>query len=387
MSTILKSILNLKRITRNDLSNMLKLSPSSIVKYLKILIERELIEETEREISTGGRRSTFLEFNPEIGLNIALILDETNLHGALINTRGNTVHDFFTPTYNGIFKDELLTLIYKGIEGLIKKAGELNKKIFGIGIGLGGYLDPHSGISHEYLYAKDWYSVPLKDLIESTYRLPCFLVKDTIACILGEKYYGNAIGVNHFLGVWIGEGLGMGIVVNGEVYSGYVNYAGELGHTRDNSDNMLCYCGHTGCIETLTSTQYIITRCMEGLRQGVNSDMLKLCEGNIDKLKIEDVITAANSGDRLARNIFEQVGIHLGNKLSDIANVFNPELIILRGPVIDGNPFLFENIQRIVNNQSLKPIAHSLRIIHSKERDDIRLKGIGSVILINYFSQ
>jgi predicted NBD/HSP70 family sugar kinase len=99
------------------------------------------------------------------------------------------------------------------------------------------------------------------------------------------------------------------------------------------------------------------------------------------------VITAANNGDRFARNIFDQVGMSLGERLADIANIFNPEMIILRGPVIDGNRFLFESIERVVMNLSLRPIARSLKMSYSEDRNDIRFMGTSSVILIGYFSQ
>jgi predicted NBD/HSP70 family sugar kinase len=119
----------------------------------------------------------------------------------------------------------------------------------------------------------------------------------------------------------------------------------------------------------------------------VNSEVLKYRDNDFSKLQIEHLVTAANNGDRLARNVFEQTGRHLGEKLADIANIFNPEMIVLRGPVIDRNRFLFETIERIVMNLSLRQIAKSLKIIYSEEQSDIRVQGISSVILHDYFTQ
>ena len=387
MHLILKAILNHKRITRNRLAELLRLSPSSIVKYIKILMDLGLIQETDQEQSTGGRRSTFIEMNPEVGLNVAVILNVTYMKGVLINTVGQIVAEHSFSTHLGMEKEELLGLLNRMLDTLLDKAKAFQKKIFGIGLGLGGHIDPVRGISHEYLYAKNWYDVPLKGLIESRYNIPCFLVNDVNACALGEKYYGRGIGVGHFLCVQLDEGVGMGIVVNGEIYMGKNYYAGEFGHTHAVSDGQLCFCGHTGCLETVSSKLYILSVCQDGLKQGVNSEVLKYCAGDIEALRIEHVITAANNGDRLARNVFDQVGKHLGEKLADIVDIFNPELIILRGPVVDGNRFLLESIERVVMNQSLRHIAKDLKIIHSEERNDIRLLGINSLILIEYFTQ
>ncbi|MEW5816677.1 MAG: ROK family transcriptional regulator [Spirochaetota bacterium] len=387
MNVILKSILNYKRITRSRLAEILKLSPSSIVKYIKILMEMGLIRETDREISTGGRRSIYLELNPEVGLNLAVVFNVSYVAGVLINMVGDVVGEHKVLSYQGIPKDELLSLLFEIIDNLLENAKAQRKKIFGIGLGLGGYIDPRQGISHEYLYARNWYDVPLKALVEERYGLPCFLVNDANACALGEKYYGMGVGVEHFLCVMMDEGVGMGIIVNGDIYMGKSYYAGEFGHTHVADNRQLCFCGHTGCLETLCSRQYIISVCREGLAQGVNSEILKYCENDPAKLTIEDVTKAANNGDRFARNIFDQVGKHLGSKLSDIANIFNPELIILRGPVIDGNKFLFESIERVVKHQSLRHIANSLTIVFSEEYKDVRFTGLSSVILIDYFSQ
>jgi N-acetylglucosamine repressor len=386
MSAILKSILNNKRITRNRLAENLRLSPSSIVKYTKLLMELGLIQETDREISTGGRRSNFIELNPAVGINIAVILDVSQMKGVLVNTIGEVLSEHSVPLFMGIEKEALIYALLQLLDGLVAEASKFEKKIFGIGVGLGGYIDPDLGISHEYLFAKNWYDVPLKELVENKYGIPCFLVNDVNACALGEKYYGRGLGIDHFLCVWLGEGIGMGIIVNGEMYTGNSYYAGEFGHTHAVDNGQLCFCGHTGCLETVSSKQHILSTVREGLQQGVNSEVLKYCDNDFSKLQIEHTVTASNNGDRLARNVFEQTGRHLGEKLADIANIFNPEMIVLRGPVIDGNLFLFETISRVVMNMTLRQIAKVLKIVYSEEQSDIRVQGISSVILCDYFT-
>jgi predicted NBD/HSP70 family sugar kinase len=386
MSTILKSILNSKSIIRSSLGETLRLSPSSIAKYIKILMELGLIQETDRKLSTGGRRSTFIELNPAVGINIAVVIDVTEMKGVLVNTIGEVISEHSVPVIFGTEKDDFLASLLGLMDRLMEEASKFEKKIFGVGIGMGGYIDPKHGVSHQYLFVKNWYDVPLKELIESKYEIPCFLVNDANACALGEKYYGRGLGIDHFLCVWLGEGIGMGIVVNGEIYTGNSYYAGEFGHTHAVDDGQLCFCGHTGCLETISTKQYILSTIKNGLDQGVKSEVLKYYDNDFSQLQIEHLITAANNGDRLTRNIFEQTGNHLGEKLADIANIFNPEMIILRGPVIDGNRFLFETIERGIKNLSLQPIAQSLKVVFSEEPSDIRVQGISSVILHDYFT-
>lgn len=385
MRAILKQVLNNKRITRNELCTNMSLSLSSIAKYVKVLIDMGFLRETDQGVATGGRKAIFLELNPAVGTNITIVLNISSIEGVLIDVLGREISRYFVPVYQGIEKEKLLSLIFSCIDVLKEKSLDDGRKVFGIGIGMGGYLDPEKGISHEYLFAKNWYDVPLRQIVKERYDCPCFLVNDANTMALNEKYYGFGVGVEHFITVMLGEGIGMGIVVNGEIYMGSSHYSGEFGHTHLAKETQLCYCGHTGCLETVSSKQYIMRYVREGLSQGVHSDVFKLCGNNLEELEINHVIEASNNGDRFARNMFNQIGKNIADKLADVANVLNPELIILRGEVIDGNNVLYEVIEREILNMTLRPISKALKIIYSETYEDTRFKGIGSYILLNYF--
>ena len=122
MNVILKSILNEKRITRTRLTDLLKLSPASISKYIKTLMDMGLIKETEQEKSTGGRRSAYIELNPAAGLNIALVLSASHMQGVLINTVGEVMDEYSLPTYLRIPREDLLELLYGMLDKLFDNA-------------------------------------------------------------------------------------------------------------------------------------------------------------------------------------------------------------------------------------------------------------------------
>ncbi len=387
MADILNSILTSSEITRGELSSKLNLSPSSIVKYINKLIEIGLVRESGLNKSTGGRRSIFLEFDPEIGVNIALIFNLSNIHGALVNPAGITIYELSIPTTKGISKDQLLEGLFLLIINLKTKAEEIGKRIFGVGLGMGDYMDMEKGISYEYLLARDWQDIHLKELVESRFNLPFFLINDIDAGALGEKFYGRGIKVENFVCIWLSETVGMGMVLNDRIYFGKKGFVGEIGHTNVVPDGAICTCGNRGCLETVATEQFILERCREGITSGVYSDIVNLCDGDKTKIKIEDVIKASNNGDRFVRNIFLEVAGYIGGKLTDIANILNPEVIILRGSIIDGNPFLYENIKRIIRTRSLSVIADTIDIIYTEETSDIRIPGVSSYILMNYFKR
>lgn len=387
MNGILKALLDHARLTRGRLGHLLRMSPSSIVKYTRVLIEKGLVKETAQAESTGGRRSQLLELNPEAGLSVCVTLDVSATRGAVVDMSGRILAEDSAPSRMGIPREELLSTLGDIVQRLLGCAQAFRGRILGIGVGMGGHIDPGAGISHEYLYATDWYDVPLRQLIEERFPIPCYLVNDANSCALGEKYRGMAVGVKDFICVTVSEGVGMGIVANGELYLGKDSYAGEFGHVHAVDDGALCYCGHTGCLETVCSQSAILAACRDGFRQGVASEVLKHSCGDRQGFTIEHVICAANNGDRFARNVLAQAADVLGTRLADAANLLNPELIVLRGTVIDGNEFLFDRLRRIILDQSLRPTARGLRVQYSPERKDIRFAGIASAIVMEYLTR
>lgn len=386
MNLILQTILGNKKITRGRLAELIGLSQSSIVKYVKFLQDMGLIKETTKTSTKAGRKSVYIAINNDIGVNITVIFYVTHIRGVLVDLGGNILEEFIEPSYKNIPKDLELQKLYKVVDVLLEKSKALNKKSFGIGLAMGGYLNPSTGVSYDFLYATDWYDVPLKEMVSNKYNIPCFLMNDANAFAMGDKYYGFGLGYDHFMTIKMDEGIGIGIIANGSLYLGANNYSGELGHTIVHGNKNICYCGHTGCLETICSKTAILETCQKGLASGVYTEISRLRGDPSNQLTIEQVMTAANNGDRFARNLFEAVGEALGDKLSDIVNVFNPQLLIFRGQIIDGNKFLFDTVQRIVSNQILRHTADPLKIRYAEKNENIDVKGVNAMILMNYFS-
>lgn len=387
MAQILNEILSSRETTRGTLAHTLHMSQSSVTKYSKELIELGLIRETGYEHSNGGRRSALLELDPEIGVNISVVFNLSFIEGALINPAGTVIKRLVVKVWKDIPAETLLGKLLDLITELAASAEKSGRRIFGIGLGIGDHLDMEKGISHDYHLSRDWHDIPLKSIIETTFNLPFFLINDLDAGALGEKYYGYGKNSDNFACVWVDETIGMGLFLNGGIYVGKDGYVGEIGHTRALEQGPLCLCGNRGCLETVTSESYILEKCREGLTAGVNSETIRLCQGELSELTISHMITASNNGDRFCRNLFEDTAEYLGKSLSDVANILNPELITLRGSVIDGNSHLFETLSRFIKNRALEPISRNIQIIHSEKRVDIRLPGVSSYILSRYFYQ
>jgi predicted NBD/HSP70 family sugar kinase len=387
MAEILNLILGSGKITRGMIGKQLRLSPSSVAKYIKTLHELGLVREKGLDTSTGGRRSAYLEFDPEVGVNIALVFNMSSLQGALVNPAGELLEEQRISVFPGIPAADLLNKMRELITSLQIKANKNGKRIFGIGLGIGDHLNMESGISYYYHLAEGWHEVPLKDLVEKEFNLPFFLINDIDAGALGEKYHGSGVGLENFVCVWVDETVGMGLVLNGQIYLGKNGFVGEIGHTRALENGPLCLCGNKGCLETVTAESYILEQCRQGLREGVHSEATRLCGGDLEQLTIRHIIEASNRGDRFCRNIFKETAGYLGRSLVDVANILNPELISLRGSVVDGNQFLFEEVSRLIAGQAVSPICDTVRVSFSSVPREIRLPGVSSYILSRYFSE
>ena len=384
---ILRIMLKHARITRARIAHITRLSNSSVVAYTKSLIDTGVIRPCPSSSSDSRRRVEYLEFNPSLGVNIVVVLTMRRIHVSLVDPGGGIVGNQERQIYRGIPKAELLTQLQEAIAWAKDLAeSTLKVMVFGVGISLGGFIDPLRGISHEYLFSSDWNEVPLTDIMRERFNLPCLILNDANAAALGELHDNAAVGVSNFLCIWMGEGIGMGIIVRGELYEGQTSCAGEIGHTKVRGNDQLCYCGRHGCLETIASEEYILAACREGCRMGVHTELLQLSEGNVEQISIEHVKKAAANGDRFTQNILDQVAETLAIKMSDAANILDPEMIVLRGPVIDGNPYLFENLRRITLNNTLRPIAQQLRISYAERGDDNQARGVSSYILWHYFS-
>lgn len=384
MGRILERILRAPRITRAELAESLGLSSSSIVKYTRELMDLGFLRQEGEGESTGGRRRAFLEFDPSVGVNLVILFHLSCLEGALVNPAGQVEQRVKLPLSGEETQSDYEAMLIQLIGDLEQRAENTGKEIFASGIAMGDHLDMDRGISHYYHRCPDWQDVDLKKLVQSKLNLPFFLINDTDAAALGEMYYGQGRGYSHFLTLWDTETLGMGLVLNDRIYLGQKGFVGEIGHVLAVPQGELCVCGNQGCLETVATEGYLLKRSREGVNSGVKSTLTSV-HGD-SSWTVQDIINASNDGDRFCCNLMEELAGYMGHALADVANVLNPQRVILGGTVMRDNNFLLENIQRIVATRAMKPICDDIEIVLS-DQEDIPLKGISSYVLRQLFLQ
>lgn len=242
------------------------------------------------------------------------------------------------------------------------EAMEPGSTCLGVGIGAPGPLDTARGIVH-LTPNLGWVNFPLRERIETALDLPAALDNDANCAVLGEWWMGAARGTRHALGITIGTGIGGGIIVDGRLYHGASDCAGEIGHASIDATGRRCKCGNDGCLEAYASGPAIARRAVEAIEAGAETGLLERAGGRLDAITAQTVYQAAHEGDELAREVVNDTARFLGSGLANLLNIFNPEVVVVCGGVTGAGDLLFMPLRREVARRAFKPAVAACRIV------------------------
>jgi predicted NBD/HSP70 family sugar kinase len=218
-----------------------------------------------------------------------------------------------------------------------------------------------------------WRDVPLREALESELRVPVVVNNITQASVVAEGQVGAARGVRSYVWLYVGSGVGSGIVLDGRLFRGQRGFSGEIGHCPVSEDGPMCGCGRRGCLETVASTMALV-RAAEAAIAGNQTTRLSAVKGPLD---IQAIVAAAGQGDAVASRILAGASEHLGRGISYLLNILNPEMIVLGGSVIEAGESFLREVRASVARHALVP--HGVAIVPSTLGDRAELTG--SVLL------
>ena len=284
-----------------------------------------------------------------------------------------------------LFEDEVITRDYPQIEDFIdavyaKLAPEiekLGKKQFK-GIGIGAPNGNFYNGSIEFAPNLIWKGIiPLAKLFREKFQLESAVTNDANAAAMGEMMYGATKGMNDFIMVTLGTGVGSGFVANGKMIYGHDGFAGELGHTIAIREGRLCGCGRKGCLETYTSATGIVRTAYEFLETRNDESLLRFKE----ELSSKDIYEAAVKRDALALEIFEYTGKILGQSLADAVAITSPEAIILFGGLAQAGHFIFEPTKKYMEENLLIIYKNKVKLLPSELKEsDVAILGAAALV-------
>ena len=215
--------------------------------------------------------------------------------------------------------------------------------VLGVGIGAPGNVDAAAGrIGEDIQNIPELKGVALGLLVADRLGLPVVVDNDVNALALGELVFGAARGARNFILIFIGTGVGGGIVLNGRIVRGASGYGGEVGHMAVEPDGRPCFCGSRGCLKAYLSGPDLAAQAREALAAAPAARFLALAGGDPAAIRAEHVFQAAREGDVAAQAIVDRAARILGIALANLINALNPELILLGGGVMAGADLLLE---------------------------------------------
>ena len=228
--------------------------------------------------------------------------------------------------------DRIIGLIVDAREEIVAHHGGANEDFAGIGIGSPGPLNRKTGtvINTPNL---GWRNFPLRDLVANAVGLPATLDNDANCATYGEWWVGAGRNVDTLVGLTLGTGIGGGIVLDGEIFHGVSDAAGEIGHMTIDSTGRRCKCGNYGCLEAYASGPAIAARAVEGIEAGAESLLPGLVEGRMEQITAATVYEGVILGDPYANEVMRETAKFLGAGVANIINVLNPAMIVISGGV------------------------------------------------------
>ncbi len=368
-SILLNVIKSQGEISRAALAQKTGLSPATVTAITSKLIKEGLVFEKATGDSTGGRPPIMLALNPRGGFVIGIKLMENQAVGAITDLNATILAKDaidLVDTQLATSVETLVTLVNR----LVRSSGVHRKQFDGCGHWFGRcVVDSRQGILRQNPFF-GWQNVPLRDLLETRMRVPVYIDNDVNTLTLSEKWLNPGHPEDNFIVITVGRGIGMGIVINGQIYRGKGGGAGEFGHLVVEADGPLCDCGKRGCLEALLSDRALVVEA----RRTVSSEIKNL----------DELVDYANDGNLAAIEVLQRAGILLGRQIANLVNLFDPQLIIISGEGIRMGEVFLSAVRNTFHMFVMPGLAEDTEIRVNSWGDDIWALGAASLVIAEY---
>ena len=351
--------------TITDLAKVLDLSIPTVTKLVEDMCQSGILNSYGKLETAGGRHPQLYGLNPDacyfVGVDIrrfCVNIGLINFNGELVETQMGVPYTIEN-TQKGL--DSLCELISNFIGSLIVE----KDKILDINVNVSGRVNPESGYSYSWFnFGEDTLAQVMTDRI----GIDVYIDNDTRAMTYGEYLKGNISEKKHILFVNLSWGLGLGIIIDGNLYMGKSGFAGEFGHFPAYDNEIMCHCGKKGCLETEASGSAMYRKLIERYNNGEQTFLSDAIESG-KKITLEDFIDATNHEDMLCIELAEELGHELGKNIAGLINIFNPEVVIIGGILSQLGDYVLLPIKTAVRKHSLNLVNRDTTIKLSVLKD------------------
>lgn len=377
---ILRQLYFKNSLTCADLSQQINKSFPLTTRILNELIEEGYVIENGYAPSSGGRRPLVYSIKADVMYLVAVAMDQFFTRIVIMDMQNKyvcTVEKFELPLSKN---SEALSILVKKINDIIINSGIDKSKIAGVGIGMPGFVDARRGINYSFLETG---GKSITEHISNIIGIPVFIDNDSSLIALAELRFGAAEKKKNAMVINISWGIGLGLILNGELFKGHSGFAGEFSHIPLFINNKLCSCGKSGCLETESSLSVVVEKARKGLRDGEVSMLKELPKEDFEEASIA-IITAAEKGDKFAVELLSEAGYHIGRGVAILIHLINPETIILSGRGSLAGKLWQAPIQQALNEHCIPRLAANTDIEISKLGHEAELIGAAALVMENY---
>ncbi|MEW8970484.1 MAG: ROK family protein [Mesobacillus sp.] len=342
---VLSLIIEKETISRADIANVTGLNKTTVSSLVTELLEEELIYESGPGISSGGRRPVILHFNRNTGYAIGVDIGVNYVLAVLTDLKGKIIVEK-SQNVNRTSYSSIISTVQTMIQSLMDEMPDSRYGTVGIGVGVPGIVNKEGSV----LLAPNlgWTNIQLKEDLERIFNVPIIIENEANAGAVGEQQFGAGQDYENILYVSAGIGIGVGIILNKELYQGKSGFSGEMGHMIIELNGKRCNCGSRGCWEAYAS----------------ENALLEMAGENIDSL--ESLIEHAKNGEKTAIELFEKIGQYLGFGINNIINTFNPDQVIIGNRLASIREWIEEPILTTIENHTLAYHQKEMQLQFSK---------------------
>jgi predicted NBD/HSP70 family sugar kinase len=348
-----------RTVARKQLTTLSGLSVGAVSQIVNELLNQQWLLEQDDDALTGGRPRTMLRLNPTAGYALGLKLMEKRVVAAVTNFETDVL---YYRDYYFEFDDNpsrLSKILASVVEIALAEARIDHNQLFGIGIGLAGVIYGQTGVVHHSPFF-GWRDVPLAELVQQHTQLPVYIENDVNTLTITEQLFGAGYNRSNFIVVTVGRGIGMGMVINGQLYQGAFGGAGEVGH------NVVNHLDETSTLENVAADPAVVMAIL-------------------DAETLADVIVLAEEGNIQARQALAESGNALGIGIANIVNTLGPELIIVSGEGIAAGDYRLKPMLAALHRHTFNGLLDRVEIVIEPTDDQAWARGAASVVINKVF--
>jgi predicted NBD/HSP70 family sugar kinase len=359
-------------ISRAEIAKRTNLSRSTVSNIINELIDANRIHEVQKGVSRGGRRPILLELNYRSHWAIGVELATTYLNLIITDLKAVVLHQQSVAFDINAGPDQAVAQVRQLVCDAIERTQIDPGRVAGIGIGVPGPLTYATGKTIAPPIMPGWSGVSLRERFAEALQLPVSVDNDANLGALAEYLWGVGQGVRHMAYLYLGTGVGAGLVLNGAIYRGEIGSAGEIGHITIDEDGPQCSCGSYGCLEAMVSVPRLLEQAA-----ALNGGALRT---------LDEIVHSMHNGDHTVAQLFRTSGTHLGVAVANLLNLTNPGLVVLGGPLAAAGAVLIDTVSTVARQRALAISAEHCQIVAGALGADAVALGAASQIIQGVFS-